>query len=731
MIRYYYLLFSLFLFFNFLISCNEVTEEQHPDDAGYQAVTAAQSLLHRLIPDVGDAVIFEYIPPDAGQDVFEIESKNDQIIIRGNQAVSMAMGLNWYLKYYCYCDVSLFGNQLNVPDKPPVVNPKIRRVSPDKYRYMLNYCCFGYTLPWWDWAQWEKLIDWMALSGINMPLSVTGEEAVWREVAGRLGIEDLNDFLPGPPYLPFGWMGCLDGWGGPLPESWIDRHLNLQKRILSRERELGMIPVLQGFTGHVPPAVVKKFPESNFQKIKWVEWETNVLDPVDPLFRKIGNIFIEEQTKLYGTDHLYAADTFIEMVPPRGDPEYLEDMAKSILQGMTAVDSNAVWILQGWAFYANRKFWTPVRLETFLRAVPNEHIILLDLFCEQTEMWTDTKAFYGKPWLWCNIQTFGANVDMHGPLNRINQRLQTARTSPERDHLTGIGFVNEGFEGNPVVYEFLTEMAWHREPVDINIWLDSYVYGRYGIKDEGARKAWEKLHQSVYSDSLVYGVFLSINRYPRLSFRSAPTYDTKKLVDAWKLLLTSADKLKNIDTYSYDLVSVGIQVLANYSTHLHQKLIKAFNSKDRRQLDDLSELFLQIFYDLDELAGTREEFLLGRWLENAKRWGVSSDEKGQLEWNARRILTLWGSGANIRDYSRRMWSGLITDFYLPRWQKFIKELKNSLDNKKPFDEKLTNQTILKWEDDWTNKRNLFPVKPKGDYLDVSRKMWKKYKKLLY
>jgi alpha-N-acetylglucosaminidase len=731
MIRYFHLLFSLLFFLNLLISCNEVPKKQGLDYAGSRAVTAADALLHRLIPTAGDAIIFEYILPDSGLDVFEIESKNDQIVIRGNHAVSMAMGLNWYLKYYCLCDVSLFGSQLNMPEKPPVVPSKVRRVSQDKYRYMLNYCSFGYTLAWWDWEQWEKLIDWMALNGINMPLSVTGEEAVWREVAGRLGIEDLSDFLPGPPYLPFGWMGCLDGWGGPLPESWIDRHYDLQKKILARERELGMTPVLQGFTGHVPPAVVKQFPASNFQKINWIEWETHVLDPVDPLFCKIGNIFIEEQTKLYGTDHLYAADTFIEMVPPSGDPAYLEKMAKSILQGMTAVDSNAVWILQGWAFSANRNFWTPARLEIFLSAVPNEHIILLDLFCELNEMWTDTKAFYGKPWLWCNVQTFGANVDMHGPLNRINQRLQTARTSPERGHLTGIGYVNEGFEGNPVIYEFLTEMAWHQESVDLNVWLDSYVQGRYGIKDESARSAWQKLYQSVYSDSLDYGIYLSVCRYPRIKFRSPPTYDTKKLIEAWKLLLTCADKLEAIDTYSYDLVSVGVQVLANYSTHLHQKLIKTFNSKDRRQFDHLSELFLQLLYDLDELAGTRKEFLLGRWLENAKRWGDNDREKSRLEWNARRILTLWGSGTNLRDYSRRIWSGLIADFYLPRWQWFIKELKNSLDNKKPFNENVTNLNILKWENDWTNKRNLFPVKPKGDYLKISRKMWNKYEKLLY
>ena len=44
----------------------------------------------------------------------------------------------------------------------------------------MNYCCFGYSLPWYDWSQWELLIDWMALNGVNAPLSVTGQEAVWQ-----------------------------------------------------------------------------------------------------------------------------------------------------------------------------------------------------------------------------------------------------------------------------------------------------------------------------------------------------------------------------------------------------------------------------------------------------------------------------------------------------------------------------------------------------------------------
>ena len=59
----------------------------------------------------------------------------------------------------------------------------------------------------------------MALNGVNMPLAVTGQEAVWQAVCRRLGMsdEEIAEFLAGPPYLPFQWMGCLDGYGGPLP----------------------------------------------------------------------------------------------------------------------------------------------------------------------------------------------------------------------------------------------------------------------------------------------------------------------------------------------------------------------------------------------------------------------------------------------------------------------------------------------------------------------------------
>src|SRR5664280_228619 len=149
------------------------------------------------------------------------------------------------------------------------------------------------------------------LKELGADLDSEGMKEKPRRAAKQLGFsdEDIRGFLAGPPFLPFGWMGCLDGWGGPLPKTWVTRHEILQKQILARERALGMSPVLQGFTGHVPPATATRFPGARLHKVRWIEWETYLLDPLDPLFNRMATTFLQEQRRLFGTDHLYAADT--------------------------------------------------------------------------------------------------------------------------------------------------------------------------------------------------------------------------------------------------------------------------------------------------------------------------------------------------------------------------------------------------------------------------------------
>jgi len=203
-------------------------------------------------------------------------------------------------------------------------------------------------MPWWGWDDWQRLIDWMALNGINMPLAITGQEAIWQKVWKQFGLSDeqIRSYFTGPAHLPWHRMANIDYWGGPLPQSYIDDQFELQKKILKHEREFGMTPVLPGFAGHVPAAIKNVYPKAKISLLgKWCEFDdkyrAHFLDPQDPLFLKIQKSFLEEQSKYFGTDHIYGADPFNEMEPPSWEPEYLAKVAKTIYDSMSAVDKDA------------------------------------------------------------------------------------------------------------------------------------------------------------------------------------------------------------------------------------------------------------------------------------------------------------------------------------------------------------------------------------------------------
>ena len=55
---------------------------------------------------------------------------------------------------------------------------------------------------------------------------------------------------------------------------------------------------------------------------------------------------VRVQQELFGTDHLYAIDPFIEMVPVDADPAFPAELARATLDGLTRADPHAVWALQ-------------------------------------------------------------------------------------------------------------------------------------------------------------------------------------------------------------------------------------------------------------------------------------------------------------------------------------------------------------------------------------------------
>ena len=119
-------------------------------------------------------------------------------------------------------------------------------------------------MPYWKWSDWERLIDWMALNGITMPLAISGQETVWYKVWSKLGLNDeqIRSYFTGPAHLPWHRMSNVDYWQSPLPKSWLEQQEVLQKQILKRERDFNMTPVLPAFSGHVPKELKAIYPDA-------------------------------------------------------------------------------------------------------------------------------------------------------------------------------------------------------------------------------------------------------------------------------------------------------------------------------------------------------------------------------------------------------------------------------------------------------------------------------------
>ena len=536
-------------------------------------ITTMRKMTQRLFPQQASFFDFRLLN-DTSTDSFTIKSEGNKIIISGNNANSMAVGLNHYLKNYCLTTISWYKDDpIELPKTLPNIPAEVTIKANVPTRFFLNYCTFGYSMTWWKWSDWEHFIDWMALNGINMPLAITGQEAIWYKVWSKLGLtdEEIRGYFTGPAHLPWHRMCNLDGWQSPLPKEWLSSQAELQEQIVAREREFNMQPVLPAFAGHVPAALKRVYPNIKTSRVsEWGgfadQYRCTFLNPMDSLYAIIQKEYLTEQTRLYGTNHIYGIDPFNEIDPPSWDTDSLGMMAKHIYESVAAVDPKAIWLQMTWLFYADIKHWTTPRIKSYLRSVPQDKLILLDYFCEYTEIWKQTDSYFGQPYLWCYLGNFGGNSFLSGPVKLVSERLADALKNGG-SNLKGVGSTLEGIDLNQFMYEFVLDKAWNSGQTDKE-WFLKLADRRTGKVSPEARKAWEILADKVYIQPAQVGQGTLTNARPCLKgnghWTTKPTieYQPKDLVEAWRLLLLVKDCQR--DSYEFDLVNIGRQVLGNY-----------------------------------------------------------------------------------------------------------------------------------------------------------------------
>ncbi len=740
-------LFYLVLAVVLACSCHQALDATKSEFSVEEQSLASRQLIERVVGRKASRSFEVRINPqqEDGKDWFAYSSEGNKILLEGNNGVSIASALREYLEDYCFWHRSWCGSSENLPEPLPLPTGTIKKTSPYKYRYYLNYCTFNYTMSWWDFERWQKEIDFMAMNGINMPLAVTGQNSVWKRVYKSLGFtdEELESFFSGPAYFNWFWMGNLDGWGGPLSQNLMDKHEELQKRILYAERSLGMSPVLPAFTGHVPPTFPQKFPDVKVKTTTWVNFDpVCILQPDEPMFNEIGKKFLEEQSALYGTNHLYTADTFNENLPPQNDSLYLSGMSSQVYQAMKEVDPDAVWVMQGWLFHHKRAFWGLPQIEALLSGVPDEGMIILDLWSERFPVWNRTNSYYGKPWIWCMLHNFGQNITLSGNVSSVANDPALLLKNPQALNMLGIGLTMEGIEQNPAIYALMLENVWRDSPIDTDEFLKDYLSRRYGSigKDSQALEAWQIIFRSAYENTVNNGGQESIlTGRPCFALNPGGTtntnihYDNADLLKAWDLLISCAREFEApcSDGFCYDLVDVSRQMLANYASVVQQAAFEAYQSGNLALFKERSADFLSLMDDMESILSTRKEFLLGRWLSDARRFGDSSQEKDLCERNARNLLTLWGNkDCRIRDYACRQWSGMMSGFYRPRWERFFDSVQSAMESGIEFDQKAFDESSKDWEWDWVNSHESYATEPTGDSVRECLQVYEKYRPLM-
>jgi alpha-N-acetylglucosaminidase len=655
---------------------------------------SAAGVIERTFGAMPKNVEFAVVPAEDSCDVYVLEAAGGKLKVSGSTPVAMCKGFYDYIVHNGYGIATWSGNRLEFPDSVPDMAAE-KVVSPFRYHLYYNVCTYGYTTPYWGWSQWQNEIDWMALHGIDMPLAPIGGESIFRRVWKAMGLsnEQIGEYFTGPGHFPWMRMGNMSKLDGNESDQWFKAQIKLEHKILNRMQALGMKPVYQGFAGFVPEAMKEVYPKVNITETKWSGFKNYMLSPKDSLFAVIEKNYIAEWEKEFGPGKYYLIDSFNEMDVPfgeKGTPErtaQLAEYGKVIYSSLSAADPNAVWVMQGWMFGYQRNIWDPQSVSDLLSEVPNDKMIIIDLAVDfnqyvwrSSKSWDRLDGFYGKNWIYSTVPNFGGRSAVTGSLDFYANAHLNALRSPNKGNLTGYGTSPEGIEQNEPVYELISAAGWSRDSIDVVDFMHRYSVARYGSCPPQIDSFWNEMMQSAY------GTCTNNARYRwqlRPYIQSAPTMDDNehyyKGIEYYLAAAASDTALASSPLYKTDAALYGAMYLAAKADVALAEANWADVKGDSAKYNACKAATLMMLQGTDMLLESHPILRMARWLDFAQAAGYTAEERSKFVTEARRLVTIWGPPVN--DYSARIWSGLIRDYYMPRiWQYFkCKETSSNID----------------------------------------------------
>lgn len=318
--------------------------------------------------------------------------------------------------------------------------------------------------------------------------------------------------------------------------------------------------------------------------------------------------------------------------------------------------------------------------------------------------------------------------------------------------MVGVGITLEGIHTNWVTNEALLSQGWEffvphanaKENASLNKWVQDFVSRRYNSGGNATmlQSAWSRLAN--FSTTSVYngprGNYFEgwgntrslVTRRPFWPLGEAsgwgwnndgtsdgfmgdaPRYDPRALLQALRELLSGAaagESSSSLPTsLAVDVVDLCVTTMANaWLVQLGGMINMTSGNMTSKKVAQIQALGAEMIAGIavtDEVLASNENFLLGKWISDAKSWAnkpwafrsssekkeeeSGEDEAALLEFNARNQVTMWGPplfvGANPsrygspgspQDYAAKTWAGLYGSFYLQRQQLFFNMLNDA------------------------------------------------------
>lgn len=600
----------------------------------------------------------------------------------GGTGIATLYAVYHYLEKICGCGFYWDGDHVPHRETVPVRNIDISAEPYFRERMCMNLTLYWYSVPWWEWEDWKGYIDWALKARFNI-LSLwdtPGEDVAWKKAWKRMGVEVADDSYSGPPYEIFAPIKY--GVRPPLTEAWREGQSELNKQITKYARERGMRSLVPAVPGIIPPEYASAHPEARAFEISWAGLpKQKYLHPLSPQYHDVGKAFLEEYLSLYGSDHLFWLENYLEC-DVVGSDEVQSDVRREIaganFKVMDEVDPQGVGIYSAWSFLFKPQYWTPQLIRESLERMPAERVRVLDQWAEMVPEHKRTDYFNGRPWHLGVVYSFGGNTNLHGSLPFIEKQFHDVVNDPRAKNCVGFYPNEETVHHNYFYYEFLCRLGWNPKEVDLGSYTREYARERYG---EGAAptmvQALGELLAGVYgSDDLTQPLYwhrLGTGAgYFRLQVANRRAF-IPHLHKVLEVALTAAPALGANPLYLHDLNDIGRQYLAElFGAHV-LRAQEAEAALDKAAFEREAGLLESLMESIEVLLGHDDYYWLSPLIRKARKLPGSPPD---VDVRVRDIYTLWADV--IRDYAARDFYELVQGYYRPRVATYIHALRDAL-----------------------------------------------------